>query len=69
MLGGPFIDYDGKREDDVKELRDRTKQERTNPVELSNAIDELNSMLRTKANGLWMHPLYHDVPDRLRGYV
>jgi L-ascorbate metabolism protein UlaG (beta-lactamase superfamily) len=69
MLGGPFIDYDGKRVDDVKELRDRTKQERSNLVELSNAIDQLNSMLRTKANGLWMHPLYHDVPDRLRGYV
>lgn len=69
MLGGPFIDYGGKRADEIRALRDRTKQERSNLVELSVAIDQLNTMLRSKANGLWMHPLYNEVPDALRGYV
>ena len=67
--GRTFIDYGGKRADEIKALRDRTKQERSNLVELSAAIDQLNTMLRSKANGLWMHPLYNDVPDALRGYV
>ena len=69
MLGGPFIDYDGKRVEEIKALRDRTKQERSNLIDLSTAIDQLNAMLGSKANGLWMHPLYHDIPDALRGYV
>jgi L-ascorbate metabolism protein UlaG (beta-lactamase superfamily) len=69
MLGGPFIDYGGKRVDEIRGLRDRTKQERRNLVELSEAIDQLDAMLRARAKGLWMHPLYHEIPDRLRGYV
>ena len=28
MLGGPFIDYGGKRIDEIKELRQRTKERR-----------------------------------------
>ena len=69
MLGGPFIDYEGKRVDDIKDLRNRTKEERKDLVELSSAFDQLDAMLRRKANGLWMHPLYNEIPDPLRGYV
>lgn len=69
MLGGPFIDYEGKRVNDIKDLRDRTKLERKDLVELSSAFDQLDAMLRSKANGLWMHPLYNEIPDPLRGYV
>ena len=69
MLGGPFIDYEDKRVDEIRSLRDRTKQERSNLVELSGAIDQLDAMLRAKAKGLWMHPLYNEIPDQLRGYV
>jgi hypothetical protein len=29
MLGGPFIDYGGKRVDEIRALRDRIKKERT----------------------------------------
>ena len=49
MLGGPFIDYDGKRVDEIKTLRERTKQERSNLIELSTAIDQLNSNFTKKA--------------------
>src|ERR1700739_4420295 len=35
MLGGPFIDYEGKRVDEIKALRERTKQERASMFELS----------------------------------
>src|SRR6266478_1801427 len=35
MLGGPFIDYDGKRVEEIRALRDRTKRERSHLIELS----------------------------------
>src|ERR1700733_2302461 len=40
MLGGPFIDYEGKRVDEIRVLRDRIKKERTDLLKLSAAIGE-----------------------------
>ena len=69
MLGGPFIDYGGKRVDEIRKLRDRIKQERKHLIELSMAISTLDAMLRERAKGQSLQPLYADVPDILRGYV
>jgi L-ascorbate metabolism protein UlaG (beta-lactamase superfamily) len=69
MLGGPFIDYGGKRADEIRELRDRTKRDRANLIELSEAIESLDAMLRTSAKGYSLHPLYEKIPTPLRGYV
>lgn len=69
MLGGPFIDYAGKRVDEIRELRDRTRRERAALIELSEAITELDSMLRSSAKGYSLHPLYEKIPSPLRGYV
>src|SRR6476646_4955206 len=51
MLGGPFIDYDGKRVDEIRELREATRCKRAALIELSEAIDSLDSMLRSLAKG------------------
>lgn len=69
MLGGPFIDYKGGRIDDIKELKNRTKRERSQLLELSAAIQALDSMLRASAKGFSLHPLYSLVPPALQGYV
>lgn len=69
MLGGPFIDYDGKRVDEIRELRDSTKRKRAALIELSEAIDSLDSMLRSSARGYSLHSLYPKIPPALRGYV
>lgn len=69
MLGGPFIDLGGKRVDEVRALRDRIKRERAPLFELSAALQSLDTMLREKANGYSLHPLYQQVPEALRGYV
>jgi L-ascorbate metabolism protein UlaG (beta-lactamase superfamily) len=69
MLGGPFIDYAGKRVDEIRELRECTKRERAALIELSTAIDSLDSMLRSIAKGHSLHPLYEKIPPCLRGYV
>jgi len=69
MAGGPFIDYDGKRVDEIRKLRDRTKAERAHLLELSRALADLDAMLRTKAKGRSLQPLYQEVPNILKGYV
>ena len=69
MLGGPFIDYGGKRVDEIIELRRYTKDRLKSLIELSGAIADLDELLRTKATGFSLQPLYLSVPDILRGYV
>jgi L-ascorbate metabolism protein UlaG (beta-lactamase superfamily) len=69
MLGGPFIDYAGKRVDEIRGLRDRIKRERANLLELSAALDALDALLRESAKGQSLHLLYPKVPEVLRGYV
>src|SRR5437016_1736232 len=69
MLGGPFIDYDGARVDEVRELLAKTNQERASIRDLSAAIGALDGTLRTHAKGHSLHPLYAKVPEILKGYV
>jgi L-ascorbate metabolism protein UlaG (beta-lactamase superfamily) len=69
MAGGPFIDYGGKRVDEIRALRDRTRQNRKHLEELSRALEQLNRMLCSEAKGLSLQPLYAKVPPALRGYV
>jgi L-ascorbate metabolism protein UlaG (beta-lactamase superfamily) len=69
MIGGPFIDYDGKRTDEVQALYDKTRRERGNLIELSTALAELDRLLHERAKGFNLQSLYPCVPDTLRGYV
>lgn len=69
MLGGPFIDYDGQRVDEIRALRDETRSRRAPLVALSAALKELDQLLRTEAKGFSLAPLYARVPEILRGYV
>src|SRR5579862_3887732 len=48
MLGGPFIDYAGKRVDEIKLLRDHTVRSRSHLLELSKALSDLDESLLTK---------------------
>jgi L-ascorbate metabolism protein UlaG (beta-lactamase superfamily) len=69
MLGGPFIDYEGMRVDEIQALRDRTSKERHYLVELCNALTELDEMLRLSGKGFSLQPLYKSVPAILQGYI
>jgi L-ascorbate metabolism protein UlaG (beta-lactamase superfamily) len=69
LLGGPFMDYGGKRVDEIRNLRDQTKRMRSHLLELSGAIASLDETLRTHAKGLSLQPLYNAVPGILKGYV
>ncbi|MDO6435728.1 MBL fold metallo-hydrolase [Flavitalea sp. BT771] len=69
MLGGPFVDYDGGRVDDIRQLRDRTIEEQNDLVELSEAIKQLEKLLKNHPKGFSLEPLYDKIPAMLKGYV
>ena len=69
MLGGPFIDYQGHRVDEIVALRNQTKRNNVDLIELSAAIVTLDTMLRANAKGQALESLYPKVPEALRGYV
>lgn len=69
MLGGPFIDYNGLRVDEIKTLYNKTITERKELLELNDAIHELYDLLRKEAKGFSLNSLYDKVPNILKGYV
>ncbi len=69
LLGGPFVDLDGKQVDEVRALRDRIKRDRSPLIKLSAALKALDEVVRGSAKGYSLHPLYPQVPEILRGYV
>lgn len=69
MLGGPFIDYDGKRVDEIQKLYDETTEKRSNMLELADAIFSLNQLLQSEAKGFCLDELYDKVPTQLKGFV
>jgi len=69
LLGGPFMDLEGDRVEQVKGLRERTLEERSRLIHLSRSIEKLDALLREKAAGYSLEALYAEVPACLQGYV
>ena len=69
MLGGPFIDYQGGRVDEIRALADRTAKESAHMIEFAEAIKALNDLLNNEAKGFSLEPLYEKIPQTLKGYV
>ncbi len=69
MIGGPFMNHDASKIDEVKSLLDRTLKEQSEMFELAEAIKSLDEMLGREADGSSLEPLYPKVPDALGGFV
>jgi L-ascorbate metabolism protein UlaG (beta-lactamase superfamily) len=69
MKGGPFMDYQERRVDETKQLRDTTVLRQQRSIQFSEAIKELDTMLKTHAKGYSLESLYEKVPPILQGYV
>jgi L-ascorbate metabolism protein UlaG (beta-lactamase superfamily) len=69
MIGGAFIDYDGKRLSEIRALKEKTENESKFLLELAKGIKELNELLQNKAKGYPLEELYQEVPVILRGFV
>jgi L-ascorbate metabolism protein UlaG (beta-lactamase superfamily) len=69
MLGGPFVDYDRVRVDEIRALIERTRRDRAPMIAFAEAVKELDGLLADEASGYSLEPLYAKVPERLRGFV
>lgn len=69
MRGGPFINYDASRVNDIKALIEKTVREQSPLIELAASIKSLSEMLTNEATGLSLEPLYQKIPENLKGYV
>jgi L-ascorbate metabolism protein UlaG (beta-lactamase superfamily) len=68
MLGGPFIDLDGKQVDEIKELIMNTQQNCQKLISLNNAFKEADKMLQNE-KGASLEEHYKRLPALLRGFV
>jgi len=69
MLGGPFINYDASKVDEIKALMEKMLKEQAHMLELAEAIKILDNMLTNEAEGYSLEPIYQNVPEVLKGYV
>jgi len=69
MLGGPFMDYEKDRKEEIEKLKDETMEKQSHMIKFSKAIDDLDRLLKTKAKGYSLEALYDEVPEMLKGYV
>ena len=69
MLGGPFVNYDESRVDEIKNLMEKIRNEQAHLIEFAEAVKKLDEMLLVEASGFSLEPLYRKVPDALKGYV
>lgn len=69
MLGGPFIDHGSDRVPEIQELIVQTRRDRASMIAFAEAVQQLDDLLRTRADGHSLEPLYESVPELLRGYV
>lgn len=69
MKGGPFMDFGRNRVEEVRALKEETLSSQQDLVALSDALKELDQLLKDHAKGYSLEPLYAKVPDILKGYV
>ena len=68
MLGGPFIDYQGGRVDEISQLLEKTMLEGADMIDFDESVKELYELLED-ADGSTLEDLYDEVPESLKGYV
>ncbi len=69
LLGGPFIDLNGEKIDEIKELIIQTKQNCKELIELHDAFKELDKFLQTEGQGDSLEIYYNRIPKSLKGMV
>lgn len=69
LKGGPFIDYDTIRTEEINDLIAETRSARKQMLDMAEAFIQLDNMLRDEADGYSLEPLYKKIPDILKGYV
>lgn len=68
MRGGPFINHDETRVDEIRDLLFKTKRELAHILKFAEAIKTLDEILAT-SEGESLEATYRKIPDVLCGYV
>ena len=69
MRGGPFMDHDPSRVDEVIDLLDHTRRDQNELIQFSDNIKSFDKTLRQQAKGYGLKSIYNLIPERLRGYA
>ena len=69
MLGGPFIDYETDRTEEIKELIALTKQECQPLIILNGVLKEFDRLLQSEAKGDSLEGIYQKIPEALKGII
>lgn len=69
MRGGPFMDLNGGRLEEVAALEQHTLTTRAHMIKFAQAVKDLDKLLLNEAKGFALETLYEKVPDLLKGYV
>lgn len=68
LLGGPFIDLNGEKVEEVRELLEKTKTESKELLELGKSLKEFSETLE-KEEGDSLEGYYEKLPDNIKGLV
>jgi L-ascorbate metabolism protein UlaG (beta-lactamase superfamily) len=69
MLGGPFVDYEGRRLEEIALLLDETRRRCGAQLELARDVASLEAKVQAYGDGRSLEPLYSEVPESLSGMV
>ncbi len=69
LLGGPFIDLDGQRIDEIRDLINQTKKDCEHLISLHDAFKELDRALQAEAQGDSLESYYNRIPTPLKGLI
>jgi L-ascorbate metabolism protein UlaG (beta-lactamase superfamily) len=69
MKGSFFIDVNTSRVDEIRDLRDTIVAENIAALRFAEAVGHAEHMLRTRASGYDLSPLYEELPEELLGLV
>lgn len=69
MLGGPFMDLNGEKEEEVRQLKKDNLRSNDTLIQLSDAIKALDKLLSSEAKGYGLEGFYKKIPQILKGYV
>lgn len=69
LLGGPFMDCEISRVDEIRDLIARTKIDCQKLIALNNALKEIDKTLQSEAKGDTLEGFYKRIPDSLKGMI
>lgn len=69
LLGGPFIDLDGERVEDVRQLHDESVERCADLLSFADDLEQMNQILLDHPTGAPLEPLYERVSPEVRGLI